>query len=430
MEKRKVRRMTGFLRKSLGELKLGKVRDSRSRQGRRWDLSQVLGAVLLGLMSGCQSLAETEELSAELSRALRHVFRLPRRIADTTLRNILCGLSIQSLRGVLHRAIRAAMGRKALAPQTLPFHMVAMDGKATAITTWEGPHAQQKRPERGKPYGLVRTVTSTLTTAPGQPIIDVSPVPAHSNEMGHFETAFVDLVETYPKLFDMISYDAGANSEANAAWVVQHHKHYLFHMANDERHMTQLSKELLSTKRVIATTQDTLNNSTTVKRSLRIMSVYDHSRSHHSSLIWSHTKTILQVESETWKTEGERRHCIARESRVFCSSYPKDGLLPEQWLHAVRLHWGVEISHQIADTAFSEDDRPWISNNSNGMLAVLILRRTAQTLLGLFRGVTLRSEENRSMPWKRLLRWVQKTLLVATQRALAGMRNLEAFATR
>ncbi len=58
-------------------------------------------------------------------------------------------------------------------------------------------------------------------------------------------------------------------------------------------------------------------------------------------------------------------------------------------------------------------DRPWIEADANGMLAVLLLRRVAYTLLALFRAVTLRSDEHRAMRWKSLLAWVRDALVAA-----------------
>ncbi len=37
----------------------------------------------------------------------------------------------------------------------------------------------------------------------------------------------------------------------------------------------------------------------------------------------------------------------------------------------VRLHWGVELTHQTLDVAFEEDARPWIRDNPRGLCAVL-----------------------------------------------------------
>jgi hypothetical protein len=65
------------------------------------------------------------------------------------------------------------------------------------------------------------------------------------------------------------------------------------------------------------------------------------------------------------------------------------------------------------------------------MLAVLLLRRIAYTLLALFRSVTLRSDEHRAMRWKSLLAWVRDVLVAANEDQLAGLRLREvAAATR
>ena len=58
-----------------------------------------------------------------------------------------------------------------------------------------------------------------------------------------------------------------------------------------------------------------------------------------------------------------------------------------------------------------------------GMLVVAVLRRIAHTLLALYRSVSLRSELNRSLPWKDLLRWVEISLFTATDSLLAGLRR-------
>ena len=112
-----------------------------------------------------------------------------------------------------------------------------------------------------------------------------------------------------------------------------------------------------------------------------------------------------------------------------CSSLNPKRLTAAQWLLIARRHWAVENeNHNTFDTAFKEDDRPWIEADANGMLVVLLLRRIAYTMLALFRSVTLRSEKNRAMRWKDLLAWVRDTLVGATASSLAGLRPREVVA--
>jgi predicted transposase YbfD/YdcC len=127
-----------------------------------------------------------------------------------------------------------------------------------------------------------------------------------------------------------------------------------------------------------------------------------------STLVWSHTRTVLCITSTT-ETDGK---VTASEERYFNSSLESSALSPEQWLLVVRSHWAVENNaHHTLDTVFAEDDHPFINCDTQGMMAVLVLRRIAYTMLALFRSVTLRSEEKRNMPWRDLLRSIYNTLI-------------------
>ena len=89
----------------------------------------------------------------------------------------------------------------------------------------------------------------------------------------------------------------------------------------------------------------------------------------------------------------------------------------------MRLHWGVENNcHHTLDTAFEEDDRPWIESDPRGMLVVALLRRLAYNLLTLFRSVTQRSEDRRATPWLDLLRWFYNAIISATDADLSELR--------
>jgi len=429
MRERTVRRMAGLLRARLPELDLEGVPDPRAREG-RWSLAQILRATLVGLMAGCRSLWEAEQLTEGMAPVMRRRLGLYRRLADTTARDALCRVPLDGLRAVLHRAVRAAWRRKALEPVGLPMSVVALDGKATALPTLNHPLVQNQHPEVGLPYGLVRTVTCSLVSAAGRPCIDAIPIPGSTNEVGHFQAAFGSLVETYGSLFDFVTYDAGGFSRANADAVIAAGKDYLFALKDEHRTMCRLADELLAVESVVARTEDVLDNETTVVRSLRLLRAdpswsYGDGKTPEQSL-WPHAKAFLAVEY----VKVHRGAVVERDERMFVSSYDPKRLTPAQWLLLVRSHWGVENNgHHTLDTAFAEDERPWIEADANGMLAVLLLRRIAYTLLALYRAVTLRSDEGRATRWKALLQSVRDVLVAATEDQLAGLREVAA-ATR
>jgi predicted transposase YbfD/YdcC len=117
---------------------------------------------------------------------------------------------------------------------------------------------------------------------------------------------------------------------------------------------------------------------------------------------------VVRVHSEKREIEGGK--LVEQEDRYYLSSLPAEQLSPEQWLRVVRGHWGVENEcHNTWDKIFREDDHPWFEAGQDapqGALVVLLLRRIAYNLLTLFRSVTQRSDQNRQMPWKDLMRWV------------------------
>jgi hypothetical protein len=417
--------MVGLLHARLPELDLDAVADPRAREG-RWTLAQILRATLVGLMAGCKSLWESEQLTAGLSVAARRQLGLPRRLADTTARDALCQVSLDELRAALHRAVRAAFRRKALEPVGLPMSVLALDGKVTALPCLNQSFVQAQHPEVGSPYGLVRTMTAALVSAPGRPCIDAIPIPESTNEVGHFQTAFQSLVETYGGLFDVVSYDAGGFSRANADAVVAAGKDYLFALKDEHRIMCKLADELLASEPVLDHTEDVLDTATTVVRSIRLLRAdpswsYGDGKKPQDSL-WPHAKAFLLVEY----LKVRHGTVVERYDRMYVSSLDPKRLTTAQWMLLVRSHWGVENqNHHTLDTAFAEDDRPWIEADANGMLAVLLLRRIAYTMLALFRSTTLRSAESRAMRWKALLAWVRDALVAAAPEHTMNLRVRE-----
>jgi len=81
------RRLANLLSVRLEDARLDEVRDDRDPRGKRWDLGVLLRAAIVGIASGAKSLADTEEVTASLSRAMRRKLGVARRVPDTTLRD-------------------------------------------------------------------------------------------------------------------------------------------------------------------------------------------------------------------------------------------------------------------------------------------------------------------------------------------------------
>jgi hypothetical protein len=188
---RRVRRMAGLIVKYFSDELLRRVVDPRSPQGRRWkSCLPLLRAVLLGLACGCRGLGELEELTAEMHTSVRRLVRIPRRISDTTMRDFLCELDPHNLAEVLYVLAYDAWRRKALvACSDIPFGIFSLDGKYPVIRdTQPSEFNQVHHNEAGEAlYGMVRTITATMITAVGRPIMGAVPVPGDTNEQGSFQ---------------------------------------------------------------------------------------------------------------------------------------------------------------------------------------------------------------------------------------------------
>lgn len=413
------RRLIGVLACRLPEARLGEVDDPRDARGRRWALASLLSAVVTGLVAGCKSLAQTEALTAEMSPMLRRRLDIRRRVADTTMRDALVKVAPNQLRASLHAQVKAAHRRKALEPDGLPFGVVAMDGKGSTASAWDKTYAQRQTHSQGRgAVGLVRTVTCSLVSSKAAPCIDANPIPASTNEMGHFAEAFTSLVETYRRshLFKMVSYDSGVCCEEHGRLVVDSNLDYLFGLKGNQPTLVNEARALLGSRRpeeAEAESVDVESNTRVVTRRLYRTTELA------GFLDWSHLRTVLRVESET-VDDGE---VVEHEDRYFVSSLQGEELSAAQWLLVVRRHWRVENNcHHTWDTVFEEDDHPWIERSPQGMVVMMLLRRIAYNILALFRAVTQRSENRRQTPWRDIVRWVYQALIAATAEDVEGLR--------
>lgn len=231
MAARMNRRLFGMLSKRLDELEFDRIDDARDDRGKRWRLGTLLRATLGAMVAGAKSLAKVEDLSERMSQPTRRLLGIRRRLPDTTLRNALCTIEPDQLRNPLHALVRKAQRRKALEPNALPFGVVSLDGKGFSIPSTDDRYAQrQTQGEDTALTGIVRTVTATLTSSAAKPIIDVTSIPAPTNEMGVFGRALDSLCCAYRglDLFKLVTYDAGACSAHNATLVRARDLHYLF----------------------------------------------------------------------------------------------------------------------------------------------------------------------------------------------------------
>lgn len=421
--------MAGLLKARLPELQLERLDDPRAKRGRRWAFSTLLKTVVAGLAAGMKSFGQLETLTQNVSVGMRRCLGISRRVPDTTMRDALVVAKPEVLRRGIHNQIKAAHRRKALEPVCLPFGVAALDGKNVTLEAWDDVYAQRHtHKDKNGACGLLRTITCCLISSAAKVCLDAIPLLATTNEVGFFCKALGQLVAVYgTKLFRMVSYDAGGCSEENADFVVSLGLYYLFAIKNNQPGIFENFELFLGSKKpdaALAKTEDVLSHKNVVTRRVFLVEKKPLYR-------WAHARTFIRVDSvihdaagalvKQKTSDGKLVDCV---TRYFLSNAEQHVLTPKQWLLVVRLHWAVENNiHHTLDTAFREDDYPFMPSSPVGSLNVLLLRRIAFNMLALFRSVTQRSEDKRGTPWLTLFNQLSIALVSATLEALAGLRT-------
>lgn len=418
---RLTRRVAGVLAARLPELQLEEVDDPRSEHGRCWSLATLLRTMIVGLAAGRRSLAEVEHLSDEMSLPMRRMLRIGRRVPDTTMRDVAIRIDPHQLRRRLRQQAKAALRRKALEPWGLPFGVVAMDGKGTAATAWDDEYAQrQPHSSALGASGIVRTISCPLVSSRVRAYLDAVPIPADTNEAGHFAAALDSLWESYHdcEQLKMISYDSGGCSKANADATRSKGLHYMLRLDATQPTLFLEAKRSLGRLPVSAAASHT-EDQTGTGSERRYLFVTERMSGYYG---WEHLRVVVRVHSVKRDREGrlipQEEH---QRDRYYMFSMPRGRLTDEQWLLLVRRHWGVEAGHNTLDKFLEEDRHPFIETDPQGMLVLMLLRRIAYNLLALFRGVTQRSDDKRQTPWRDVLRWFYNTMIVATDSNLDGL---------
>lgn len=390
----------------------GDVTDPRAKRGRRWSLSELCNAALLGLLSNCPSLRDLEGLTDDLGPTGRQY--VAKRVPDTTLWDLLPRLSVQELRAKLCQQVKAAWRRKSLTPVGLPCGVLAIDGKGLGALEHDAEGTAQKglRSHDGSPYWLARMLRAVLTSAEARPCLDQLPIGAKTNEMGDFPRLWQLIVEAYGKnndLFEIVTVDAGLTSRGNADLIHEAHKAYVMAIKGPQPELLAEAERLLGRRR--KPDAETPWERAKGKRIQRQLFRTDEMAGYHG---WTHLRQAWRVLQVTEAADGT----VEREERYFVTSVPWGRLSPNQVLAVVRGHWGVENDcFWTLDVQWLEDSVPWCSSG-RAVEVLSWLRLMAYNLVQSARRRHLRLRRADGTlepppPWRRVFAWVRQAWQLA-----------------
>ena len=199
-----------------------------------------------------------------------------------------------------------------------------------------------------------------------------------------------------------LAYDAAATTQSNMQAVLKAGKHFLFRQRDERTKAFKMAVSSLQDKAPHAEYRERIDNQTEIIRRVVLKEL---PRNIQDGWFFPEVRTLVKVETFILKSmEGQVDSALEQESRYWVSSMPIEKMTPEQWLRATVKHGSVETRHQILDVAFEEDNKPWIREDPQGLLNLMILRRIATTLMALYKEVRARTEEIREMTWRE---WMQ-----------------------
>ena len=406
---RRVQRFLGRHRKAPA-FRWEDVTDPRGRRGRRWQLSQLLDGAFDGLLAGCPTLRDVEALTDEMGPEARR--RVPRRVPDTTLYNVLGQLSAEELRGKLRRQVHTLWRAKSLRPEGVPCGVASIDGKGLGALEHDADGTAQKahRSHDGSPYWLSRVLRAVLTSAPARPCLDQMPVATTTNEMGEFIAFFDALMDAYGAgdLFEVVTVDAGMTSRANADHVHAAQKGYIMALKGTQPELLREAERLLRPLTHMAPEAETPWEKAQGREVRRRLYRTDEIAGYHE---WTHLKQAWLVAQETRSPDGT----VEIEERFFLTNLHRGRLTAAQTLVVVRGHWGIENDcFWSLDTQWHEDELPW-STTGSAVEVLGLLRLMAYNLLQLARKRHLRERRPDGRPteppaWRRLFSWVGQAL--------------------
>lgn len=362
------------------------VEDPRAARGRRHSFVGMLRLLVLGFVCGKSALRSVEELCERLQPRLRKRLGLLRTVSDTAFYELLSQMDPKGLRETVWRQVRADLDAKVVTNDLFPVGVLSMDGKGAGGGKGPAPHEACRSTTcdlEGTLAWHLFTVRACLTSSSASPVIHQDFMTSQDGEATMFPKVFAQAVEAFPRLFEIVTYDAGGTSKANAQWVLDHGKHYVFAFKASYPQLFPKARELLGRLPASARTCERANG-VTVTRELRRVEPPDDFVFPGVHELWSVTQTRTD--------EGGNTEC---EERIFVTSLDPRRFDDEQVLRLVRMHWRIENNaHWTFDMVLREDTTAPCTSGA-GTLVVSWLRILAYNLLSGFRAHLPRKEGRR-----------------------------------
>jgi predicted transposase YbfD/YdcC len=381
--------------------------DTRDPRGIRHPLPAQMSALALGMATAQRTLGDVVDLVADIPR--RQKWALTRIPSETTLWRAPQRLIPAELRALLRKQVKAMHRSKQLA--VLPdigLSLLAIDGKVIASDN-QRLHPESldhNRRDGGGPF-LLRVLRAVLVGCAVKPVFDQHVIPATQGEANHVIGLVEALIAAYGKtdLLECISFDAGLNSRKNCHFIDDQGIGFIAALKGDQPTLHAEALRLLGQGE--APPPGGWERSQEEVRGGR-----------HVRLFFARTSEMVGCNGwgcirQVWRvrTIRQRGAKVEEEDRYFVTNLVWGRLGAAQCLGCVRAHWGIENdSNWTLDVMWGEDQYAWCRQGV-ALETLAVLRCLVYNVVRLLRCRALRSHNNRTLPYRRLFKRIERALV-------------------
>jgi hypothetical protein len=300
-------------------------------------------------------------------------------------------LDFTPLREVVRAQVRADLDSKAVKNDRFAGGVLTIDGKGLGGGLGLAPNSlcrQSTCDAQGTPSWDCYAVRACLTSSISCPLLDQEFVRNGEGEATVAYALLERVIGAFPKLFRIVTADAGFTGRAFAEYLGSRGKHYMLALKGKHpRHFNTANELLDATTRVLEVSERAQGRD--VHRELRRAAVGD-------SFDFPRSKEVWRVRQTHYDAEGKR---VFDEARIFISSQNPEDVSDQQALDLIRLHWGIENgSNWTMDMILKEDTRLPCAKGF-GVVVMSWLRILAYNLMAVFRA-HLPRRDRRLVPWR------------------------------
>ena len=380
------------------------VTDPRKERNQRHSHHGLLSVLAAAFACGRTCLRRVEDFASDLAAPVRARLGLHAGLSDTTLYRLLGLQKVEGLRETAWKKLTELFNAGVIANDLFRVGVLSCDGKslwASSRATVEGAKTLHDK-KHGVVTSMLMSERAVLTSSKVRPCVDSEIIGENTGESPAFRKLFPRVAAQFGRHFQIVTADAGLTCKENAALVDSASKHYLFTLGRNLHRLFRIVSRRLQNAQ-LTTRAAEWRDGERIERELFTVAVTDADELHMPGIkqVWKLRQTVTLKGKVT-----------SRKVRYFVSSIPPGLLNPSEKLGLVRLHWGIENSHNwTMDVALNEDAGQPCQLSRDAIEVVGWLRIIGYNILSAWRERLPTKDGLRRQSWSRCIELLRDCFL-------------------